>query len=134
MDDGRGATVLGWGISGSSIDGRPGLQALLAAAEQTPRPIDVLLVDDSSRVSRDTADAIRIMQRLKFCGIRVIYISQNFDSANEQAETLVAVRGMVDSLYLREMVTKIQTWPCGLALARVRDEWQDLRVSYGSSS
>src|SRR6185503_3339657 len=79
------------GISGSSIEGRPGLAALMAAAAQQPRPFDVLLVDDSSRVSRDLPDAIRTMQMLKFLGIRVIYISQNIDSASEQAETLVAV-------------------------------------------
>jgi len=96
------------GISGASIDGRPGLQALLAAAAQRPLPFDVVLVDDSSRIARDIADAIRIMQTLKFFGVRVIYISQHIDSENEQAETLVAVHGMVDSLYLREMAKKIR--------------------------
>lgn len=96
------------GISGASIDGRPGLQALLRAITTTPPPFDVLLVDDSSRVSRDLADAIRVLQQLKFNGIRAIYISQGIDSASEQAETLVAVHGMVDSLYLREMRTKIR--------------------------
>ena len=35
-----------------------------------------MLVDDSSRIARDIADAIRVMQTLKFLGIRVIYISQ----------------------------------------------------------
>jgi site-specific DNA recombinase len=96
------------GISGSSIDGRPGLQALMAAAAQRPLPFDVLLVDDSSRIARDIADAIRIIQTLKFFGVRVVYISQHIDSANEQAETLVAVHGMVDSLYLREGAKKIK--------------------------
>ncbi|HMF59831.1 MAG TPA: recombinase family protein [Vicinamibacterales bacterium] len=96
------------GISGSSIEGRPGLQALLAAAAQRPLPFEVLLVDDSSRIARDMADAIRTMQTLRFFGVRVVYISQGIDSANEQAETLVAMHGMVDSLYLREMSKKIR--------------------------
>jgi site-specific DNA recombinase len=96
------------GITGSSIDGRPGLQALLAAVALRPLPFDVLLVDDSSRVARDIADAIRVMQTLKFFGVRVMYISQNIDSNDEQAETLVAIHGMVDSLYLREMAKKIK--------------------------
>jgi site-specific DNA recombinase len=94
-------------LSGGSLD-RPGVQALLAAAAQRPVPFDVLLVDDSSRISRDLADAVRVMQQLRFFGIRVIYISQNIDSASEQAETLVAVHGVVDSLYLREMAKKIK--------------------------
>lgn len=95
-------------ISGASIDGRAGLQALLMAAAQPHRPFDVLLVDDSSRVARDLADALRVLQRLRFAGARVVYISQGIDSASEQAETLVAVHGLVDGLYLREMASKIR--------------------------
>ena len=68
----------------------------------------MLLVDDSSRVSRDLADALRIVQSLKFSGVRVVYITQGIDSDSEQAETLVAVHGLVDGLYLREMVVKIK--------------------------
>jgi site-specific DNA recombinase len=94
-------------ISGASLD-RPGIQALLAAAARQPRPFDVVLVDDSSRVARDLADAVRFMQQLTFLGIRVICISQNIDSASEQAETLVAVHGVVDSLYLREMSKRVK--------------------------
>jgi site-specific DNA recombinase len=94
-------------ISGSSLD-RPGIQAVRTAAAQRPAPFDVLLVDDSSRVSRDLADAVRLLQELKFCGVRVIYISQNIDSVSDQAETLIAVHGVVDSLYLKEMAKKVK--------------------------
>jgi DNA invertase Pin-like site-specific DNA recombinase len=95
-------------LSGSSLEGRVGLQALLTAAAVTPRGFDVLLVDDSSRVARDLADALRILQRLRFAGVRVVYISQGIDSASEQAETLIAVHGLVDGLYLREMSAKVK--------------------------
>src|SRR5690242_16748857 len=64
------------GISGASIDGRPGLQALLAAAARRPLPFDVVLVDDSSRVARDLPDAVRVLQTFRFLGVRAIYISQ----------------------------------------------------------
>jgi DNA invertase Pin-like site-specific DNA recombinase len=94
-------------ISGLSLE-RPGIQALRAAALRRPLPFDVVLVDDSSRIARDLADAVRLLQELRFSGVRVIYISQNIDSANEQAETLVAVHGVVDSLYLKEMAKKIK--------------------------
>ena len=115
----RYAAPLGWailaphvytdeGVSGISIEGRPGIQALLAAAQTTPRPFDVLLVDDSSRVARDLRDALLVMRLLKFAGIRTIYISQQIDSDNEQAETLLTVHGLVDGLYLQEMSKKIK--------------------------
>ena len=96
------------GISGASLAGRPAIQALLSAAAQHPRPFDVLLVDDSSRVARDLPDALHVLRTLKFCGIRTIYISQQIDSDNEQAETLLTVHGLVDGLYLQEMSKKIK--------------------------
>jgi DNA invertase Pin-like site-specific DNA recombinase len=95
------------GVSGASMEGRAGLEALLAGAGQQPRPFDIVLVDDTSRVARDIADAIRIMQCLTFWGIRVIYISQGIDSASEQADALVTVHGLIDSLYLKELAKKV---------------------------
>jgi site-specific DNA recombinase len=80
-------------VSGASINGRAGVQGLLAAAAQQPKPFDVLLVDDSSRIARDIPDAIRVMQQLKFLGIRVIYISQGIDSEDE-AEKVRATRAL----------------------------------------
>jgi site-specific DNA recombinase len=96
------------GISGASIQNRPSVQRLLAAAARQPKPFDVLLVDDSSRIARDIPDAIRVMQQLKFVGIRVIYISQGIDSESEQADALVAVHGLIDSLYLKELAKKVK--------------------------
>ena len=96
------------GISGASVEGRPGLKALLAAAATQPRPFDVLLVDDSSRIARDIADAIRVLQQLKFLRVRVIYISQGIDSDSEQVDALVTVHGLIDSLYLKELAKKIK--------------------------
>lgn len=113
-------------LSGASLE-RPGIQALRTAALTRPRPFDVLLVDDSSRVSRDLADAVRLLQELQFAGVRVIYISQNIDGANEQAETLIAVHGVVDSLYLREMAKKIRR---GLAGQLERGFWTG-GITYG---
>jgi DNA invertase Pin-like site-specific DNA recombinase len=94
-------------VSGSSLD-RPGVQALRDAALSDQRPFDVILVDDTSRVSRDIADAVRFMQELTFAGVRVIYIAQNIDSFAKQAETLVAVHGLVDSLYRTELAQKVK--------------------------
>ena len=96
------------GITGASLEGRPGIQALLTAAATTPPPFDVLLVDDTSRFARDTADAIRAVQQLTFCGVRIVFISQGLDTASDQAETLVAVHGVVDQLYIRELKHKIK--------------------------
>jgi site-specific DNA recombinase len=67
-----------------------------------------VLVDDSSRIARDIPDAIRVMQQLKLLGIRVIYISQGIDSESEQADALVAVHGLIDSMFLKELAKKVK--------------------------
>ena len=86
-------------ISGATHD-RAGLQQLLAAAKTKPRQFDVLLVDDTSRLSRKLSDALRIQEQLSFAGVRVIFVSQGFDSSAPQSQTLLTVHGLVDGLYL----------------------------------
>ena len=102
-------------LSGVGAD-RPGLRNLMAAAVSQPKPFDVILVDDSSRLSRNTKDALTIFERLDFCGVRLIAVSQGIDSQDEQAHVLVTVHGMVDSLYVRELAKKTHRGLEGLVL------------------
>ena len=92
-------------VSGVGAD-RPGLGRLLNAALSAARPFDVILLDDSSRLARNTKDALTFFERLNFAGIRLIAVSQGIDSDNEQAHVLVTVHGMVDSLYVKELAKK----------------------------
>jgi site-specific DNA recombinase len=85
---------------------RPGLCKLLAAALSFPRPFDIILIDDSSRLSRNTANTLGMFEKLNFAGVRLIAISQGIDSNHEQAQVLVTVHGMVDSLYVQELAKK----------------------------
>jgi len=89
-------------ISGAT-DNRAGLQLLLAATTRKPLPFDVLLVDDTSRLSRNMIDSLRIFERLRFAGVRTIFVAQGIDTTSEQAELLVTAHGMVDSLYLKDL-------------------------------
>ena len=92
-------------LSGVGAD-RPGLGRLLDAALSHARPFDIILLDDSSRLARNTKDALTFFERLNFAGIRLIAVSQGIDSDNEQAHVLVTVHGMVDSLYVKELAKK----------------------------
>lgn len=51
-------------LSGQLSEQRPGFVSLMAAAKR--REFDVVIVDDASRLSRDSADALRLLQRLEF--------------------------------------------------------------------
>ena len=46
-------------ISGVSVEGRAGLLRLTRAALQRPRPFDLIVVDDTSRLARDVVDAVQ---------------------------------------------------------------------------
>jgi DNA invertase Pin-like site-specific DNA recombinase len=92
-------------ISGATDD-RAGLRRLLQAALQKQRPFDVILVDDTSRMSRDLADSLKIVKKMKFAGVRMVFVSQGFDTSAPQMQTLVTVHGLVDSLYLEELGKK----------------------------
>ncbi|MGC2330594.1 MAG: recombinase family protein [Candidatus Acidiferrales bacterium] len=103
-------------ISGTLSD-REGLKHLMAAAAE--KAFDVVLIDDSSRLSRRVQDSLKLTDELKYHGIRLVCVSQNIDSDSEQGETLTVVHGLVDGLYVRELAAKTRRGLEGKALNRL---------------
>lgn len=93
------------GLSGVGMD-RPSLQKLLGAALSPAKPFDVILVDDTSRLSRSTESVLSIYRKLNFAGLQLISVSQGIDSRQDQAETLLTIHGLIDSSYVRELAKK----------------------------
>lgn len=60
------------GISGAAIGNRPGCVAMLEAAKSTA--FDVLLIMDTTRLSRSSADLNKIADRLVFMGLGRNYV------------------------------------------------------------
>jgi site-specific DNA recombinase len=102
-------------LSGVGAD-RPALSRILQLALSVAPPFTAILVDDTSRLSRTTEDALSMFKRLKFAGVRFIAVSQGIDSDHEQSELQVTVHGLVDSLYVRELAKKTHRGMEGLAL------------------
>jgi site-specific DNA recombinase len=102
-------------LSGAGAD-RPGLVKLFDAASQLPRPFDVVLLDDTSRLSRNIGDIARAFEKLSFAGIRIIAVSQGIDSQDEQSDVLMTVHSLVDSLYIKELAKKTHRGLEGRAL------------------
>jgi site-specific DNA recombinase len=94
------------GISGVGAD-RPAFQRMMAAALTRPCPFDAIFVDDTSRLSRTTEDALSIFRALSFAGIQLVAVSQSIDSMDDQADVLMTVHGLVDSLYVKELRKKV---------------------------
>jgi site-specific DNA recombinase len=101
--------------SGAGAD-RPGFISLIEAASRQPRRFDVLLIDDTSRLSRNRAESARAYERLEYLGIRVVAVSQGIDTKSDQAEVLVTVHELVDSLYIKELAKKTHRGLEGRAL------------------
>ena len=92
-------------LSGVGMD-RPSLQQMLRAALSPAKPFDVILVDDTSRLSRSTESVLSIYRKLNFAGIQLISVSQGIDSREDQAETLLTIHDLIDGSYVRELAKK----------------------------
>jgi site-specific DNA recombinase len=94
-------------VSGATLD-RSGLRLLLAAAESKPRPFDVLLIEDASRLSRKQADVLNLCERFSFAGVKICFISQGIDSGDEKFKFLLLARGMMDQLFLDDTAKRVR--------------------------
>ena len=77
-------------ISGSRDD-RPAYRRMLARAAE----FDVILVDDLSRLSRDSVEAARVLRRMAFHGVRVVGVSDGTDTARDGHELDTGVRALI---------------------------------------
>jgi site-specific DNA recombinase len=102
-------------LSGVGAD-RPALKRILQLSLSVAPPFTAILVDDTSRLSRITEDALSIFKRLNFAGIQLIAVSQGISSDDEQSEMLVTMHGLMDSQYVRELAKKTHRGMEGLAL------------------
>ncbi len=89
--------------SGARKD-RPGLSALLAAAEQ--ENFEVVLVDDLSRVARDNLLMLSIVAELRFQGVRIISVADGLDSSDKEATLGIQIRGIFNELQLIDLRNK----------------------------
>ena len=102
-------------ISGS-IRERPGYQALLSDA--LINKFNIILVEDLSRLGRDQVEREHAIRRFEYLGIRVIGVSDGYDSnsGNITRKIQRGVKGLMDELYLDELAKKTHRGLEGKAL------------------
>ena len=93
---------------------RPGLEALKRAAEA--KQFDVLLVDDSSRLSRDNQHFNTLLCLFQYWGIRLISVSDGLDLREEHAKVAYQFRGIINELYLTDLKKKTHRGQMGQVL------------------
>ena len=100
-------------ISGAS-KARPGYQDMLAEAERGG--FDTLLVDDLSRLSRDDIETKTIIRRFKFRGLRIIGVSDGYDSDAKGEKIQSSMRGLMNEMYIDDLRDKVRRGMTGQAM------------------
>ena len=93
-------------LSGFGIEHRPGYQQLLVAALSSPATFEVILVEDLSRLTRDMAELLRVTALLRLKGVELVGVSDGIATGRQGAKMQLAVKGLVNELYLDDLRDK----------------------------
>lgn len=97
-----------------SVRSRPGLEALKKAAED--KQFDAVLVDDSSRLSRDNQHFNTLLCLFQYWGVSLISVSDGLDMREEHAKVAYQFRGIINELYLTDLKKKTHRGQTGQVL------------------
>jgi len=86
-----------YAISGASTH-RPGFEELMRKVRS--REIDVLLVESTSRLSRDQADAAALYKELAYYGVQLVAIADGLDTSTRGAKAHYSLKALMDDMYL----------------------------------
>lgn len=107
----RGASVdpalvfTDYAISGASTD-RPGFEALLKLVQAKQRGVDVLVVEDVSRLSRDFADAAQLFKQLRYAQVRMLGVGDGIDTDARSAKLMYGVKALISDIYRDDLADK----------------------------
>lgn len=93
------------GISGSTpVMARPGGKQLLADA--LAGRFDVLIIEGLDRLSRDMVEQEQVIRRLEHRGVRIIGVSDGYDSDSSARKLHRGMRGLINEVYLDDLRAK----------------------------
>ncbi|RIL12313.1 MAG: hypothetical protein DCC75_00685 [Proteobacteria bacterium] len=97
-----------------SLRKRPGLEALKEAAEQ--KLFDAVIIDDSSRLSRDNQYFNTLLCLFQFWSVDLISVSDGLNTQEEHAKVAYQFRGIFNELYLSDLKKKTHRGQMGQIL------------------
>lgn len=89
--------------SGARMSTREGLKQMMRVAMSSNCPFQKIVVDDTSRIARNTKEALDIFSILTFYGVHIYYVSQGIDTSHAAAEEMITINGLIDSLHIRNL-------------------------------
>ncbi len=94
-------------ITGQSMVGRDGLNDLIHLAKTKPRPFDIILIDDTSRLGRYLPDVLKVTDVLDNYGVSVYFAAQGLDSRQPGFRQIFTLHGMMDEQYVFGLRDKV---------------------------
>ncbi|MGO8854420.1 MAG: recombinase family protein [Steroidobacteraceae bacterium] len=122
----RRAAAEGWAViahyADAAITGsdnrRPEYLKMQQAAAR--REFDVLIVDDLSRLTRDSVEQEMTLRRLEFQGIRIIATSDGYDSKSKARKIQRGFKGLMNEMFLDDLRDKVHR---GLEGQAIKGRW-----------
>ena len=87
---------------------------MLAAASNSK--IDVLVIDDLSRLSRDQVESERVIRRLEFSGIRLIAVTDGSETKAATRKIQRGVKNLINEMRLDELREQVHRGLTGQAM------------------
>lgn len=97
-----------------AVKARPGYQEMLSDAAADA--FDVLLVDDLSRLSRDDYEMKGVLRRFAWQGLRVIGVTDGYDSTRKGHKIHAGFKGLMNELFLDDLRERTHRGMVGQAL------------------
>lgn len=108
------AALKGWDIleehiyidrahTGTEMTRRADLKRMMKNAMSQNCPFQRIIVDDTSRIARNTKEALDLFSIFTFYGVHVYYVAQGIDTTHAAAEEMITINGLIDSLYIRNL-------------------------------
>ena len=107
------ATFADQAMTGSDAS-RPQYQAMLNAAMRNE--FAILIVDDLSRLTRDSVEAERTIRRLEFNGIRIISTSDGYDSTSKARKVHRGFKGLMNEIFIDDLRDRVHRGLTGVAM------------------
>lgn len=103
-------------MSGGGAD-RPGFSQLMRLATNKPRQVDVIVVEDLSRLSRSAADLFPVQRLLEYAEVRLIGIADGIDTNAAHNKLTFGIKSVIADFYVAELADKTRRGLEGRALA-----------------
>jgi site-specific DNA recombinase len=94
--------------SGVTLLNRNGIQELVGLAKQEPRPFDILVIDDTSRLGRNVGDVCKLVDKFDHAGVKLYFVTDELISGNESFREAFIAKASGDEAFSRKLGKRVR--------------------------